>query len=67
MEKHIFRGVRKLDAQQYLSLLETYSDHKAMEKEKKEKLYKNIASAIEKHGGYINILDNIELYLARRK
>ena len=67
VEKHIFRGVRKLDAQQYLSLLETYSDHKAMEKEKKEKLYKNIASAIEKHGGYINILDNIELYLARRK
>lgn len=67
VEKHIFRGVRKLDSQQYLSLLETYSDHKAMEKEKKEKLYKNIASAIENHGGYINILDNIELYLARRK
>ena len=67
IEKHIFRGVRKLTSDEYISLLETYSDHKSMEKSKKEELYKNIASAIEKHGGYINILDNIELYLARRK
>lgn len=67
IEKHIFKGLRRLSAEQYISLLETYSDHKSMESEKKNKLYENITSAIEKHGGYINILDNIELYLARRK
>lgn len=67
IEKHIFKGHRRLSAEQYISLLETYSDHKAMEAERKNKLYENITSAIEKYGGYINILDNIELYLARRK
>ncbi|MBR5265878.1 MAG: class I SAM-dependent methyltransferase [Clostridia bacterium] len=67
VEVHTFQGARRLSADQYISLLETYSDHKAREEEAKQELYGKIASAINNHGGYINILDNIELYLARRK
>jgi len=51
---------------QYLELLDTYSDHIALNKEVKEALYSEIGTAIKNSNDEIVIEDTIELYLAKK-
>lgn len=62
----LFYQTRILNAEQYIHLLNTYSDHRAMAKEAKEKLEEEIGQAINKFGGELKIYDTMDLYLARK-
>jgi len=65
VECRLFRRTRAMKASDYVGLIETYSDHRAMG----EALYamgREIAAAIEGLGGEIRIHDTMDLYLARR-
>jgi len=55
-----------LTSSQYLELLDTYSDHIALNKEVKEALYSEIGTAIKNSNDEIVIEDTIELYLAKK-
>ena len=65
-EHHCYTQTRNLNAEDYISLLNTYSDHISMEEEMKNELYTCIQETIEKHGGWIRLLDTIDLYLAKK-
>ena len=43
----------KYEVQEYLGLLNTYSDHLRLPEEKRENLYKEVANVIQRYGGYI--------------
>lgn len=62
----IYRQTRQLNAQEYISLLNTYSDHRALEIEVKAGLEHDIALSIDKFGGLITIYNTIDLYLAKK-
>ncbi|MFD1175881.1 class I SAM-dependent methyltransferase [Paenibacillus puldeungensis] len=62
----IYRQTRQLNAQEYISLLNTYSDHRALEEKVKAGLEYEIAQSIDKFGGLITIYDTIDLYLAKK-
>jgi SAM-dependent methyltransferase len=62
----LYHRVRTLDADGYVSLLNTYSDHRALREDQRKLLYKEIKDAINSLGGKINIYDTIDLHLARK-
>lgn len=62
----IYRKTRKLKASEYISLLETYSDHRQCAEDLKNNLYNGITEAINKFGGEINIYDTMDLYLGKK-
>lgn len=57
---------RSLNAEEYVLLLNTYSDHIAMESNIKDKVYSDIKEVINKYGGIITIHDTIDLYMAKK-
>lgn len=66
VETHIFEGTRKMSADEYINLLNTYSDHRSLEECKREALYQDIRDAINRHGGEIIIYDTMDLHLGRK-
>ena len=54
-------------SEQYLGLLNTYSDHRILEKQLKDKLYDGIKRVIDNHGGKLIIPYIATLYLAKKK
>lgn len=62
----IYDSTRILTGQQYILLLNTYSDHRALPEKIKPRLEGEIASAIDQHGGKLRIYDTMDLYLARK-
>lgn len=62
----VYRQTRTLQGEEYISLLNTYSDHRALQSNVKSGLEDEIASAIDKFGGKLNIYDTIDLYLAKK-
>ena len=52
--------------QEYLGLLNTYSDHLRLSEEKREQLYTGIAEVIQKYGGYIEKPYLAVLYVAQK-
>lgn len=62
----LYHRTRTFSAQEYVSLLGTYSDHIALEEEKRRGLFEGIAQAIRRHGGTITLYDTIDLELARK-
>ena len=65
-EHHCYTQTRTLNSEEYICLLNTYSDHISLEDDLKTDLYSSIQMAIEKHGGIIRIIDTIDLYLAKK-
>ncbi|MEH7462864.1 methyltransferase domain-containing protein [Bacillus thuringiensis] len=51
----------------YIALLHTQSAHRLLSQEVKEKLFHSIQNVIEKHGGKIEKLQFVALYLARKR
>lgn len=62
----LYHRTRTFDADSYVSLLNTYSDHRALKEEQRILFYKEIKDAINHFGGNINIYDTIDLQLARK-
>lgn len=58
---------RTLTSKQYISLLNTYSDHRALPLEIKNDFEIDMKNAIDEIGGKINIYDTVDLYLARKR
>ncbi|MGL5440476.1 MAG: class I SAM-dependent methyltransferase [Filifactoraceae bacterium] len=57
---------RTLTSSEYISLLNTYSDHRSLPVEIKKDFELDMKKAIDEVGGIINIYDTIDLYLARK-
>lgn len=64
IESKLYKRIRTLDTESYISLLNTYSDHRILPKTVKENFENVMREAINKIGGKINIYDTIDLYLA---
>ena len=58
---------RNLTSNEYISLLNTYSDHSALSVEIKNNFEIDMKNAIDEVGGKINIYDTIDLYLGRMR
>ena len=65
VESKLYRRVRTLSTEDYIGLLNTYSDHRALEPRLKERFEEEMRAAIDGVGGSIHIYDTIDLYLAR--
>jgi len=66
IEYKIYRGTRVFNAQQYMSLLNTYSDHRARESESRQLLEAELTDVINQYGGTMEIQDTMDLYLAKK-
>lgn len=66
VEYCLFRRTRTLSTDEYLHLLNTYSDHRILEPSVKACFEKDMRQAIDSVGGRINIYDTIDLYLAKK-
>lgn len=66
VEARLFHRVRRLTTQQYVGLLGTYSDHRALPAELREAFEAEMARELDAIGGEIRIYDTIDLCLARR-
>lgn len=64
LQTNIYQNTRIMRAKDYVSLLDTYSDHDLIDN--KIEFKKAIIKAINDNGGMINIYDSIDLYLARK-
>lgn len=62
----VYHKTRILQAYEYISLLNTYSDHRALQNDIKIGLEKEISSTIDNFGGKLRIYDAIDLYLANK-
>lgn len=62
----LFHRVRTLTANEYRTLIGTYSDHIAMEETIREKFFDGIEEVINRHGGLISVYDTLDLELARK-
>lgn len=62
----LYHQIRVFNSSDYISLLNTYSDHRSMEESIKQLLYNEIESAILENGNVLNVYDAMELYLARK-
>lgn len=60
------RRTRTLSSDDYIGLLNTYSDHRAMEPTAKAAFEREMKACLDQTGGFIRIYDTIDLYLARR-
>ncbi|MDF2505280.1 methyltransferase domain-containing protein [Clostridium sp.] len=66
LQVKLYHQTRVFNSSSYISLLNTYSDHRSMAEHTKQLLYNEIENAILEHGDVINVYDTIDLYLARK-
>ena len=60
----LYHRMRTLTTEQYIALLNTYSDHRALDAAAKERFEQEMLEALNRVGGVIHIYDTIDLYLA---
>lgn len=65
IKSKLYRRTRTLSTEEYISLLNTYSDHRALPTNIKFAFEKEMKSTVNALGGKINIYDTIDLYLAK--
>lgn len=63
---HLYHNIRAMTGEEYVELLDTYSDHRALDKIIRVPLYNSIKAAIEESGNELIINDTVDLYLARK-
>ncbi|RII33724.1 class I SAM-dependent methyltransferase [Clostridium chromiireducens] len=66
IEFKLYHNSRKMTGVQYIELLNTYSDHLALEKSLKSQLFNSIRTVIEELGNEVIINDTVDLYLAKK-
>ena len=62
----LYHKTRTFLSNDYVSLLNTYSDHRSLQAETKNIFERELMSAIDKFGGKLHVYDTIDLYLAVR-
>lgn len=62
----LYHNIRKLNGVEYVELLNTYSDHRALDKSIQVPFFDAIKKAIEEFGDELIINDTVELYLGRK-
>lgn len=65
IECKLFQRVRTLSSNEYVMLLNTYSDHIALPAQIREDFDRDMKNSLDEIGGMINIYDTIDLYLAK--
>lgn len=65
-QSHVFYSMRQFTADEYIGLLNTYSDHRALPKQLKKELEIEISVAINDCGGILKVYDTMDLYLAQK-
>lgn len=63
---HLYHQTRVLDAPEYMSLLNTNSDHRARQNEIRIQMERELSRVIHDFGGQIALNDTMDLYLARK-
>lgn len=63
---HLYHNTRTMTGEEYVELLDTYSDHRALDKTIRVPFYNSIKTAIEESGNKLIINDTADLYLARK-
>ncbi len=66
VETKLFKRTRTLSTEEYLNLINTYSDHCAQPEKIRREFELDMKNAIDAVGGKINIYDTLDLYLARK-
>jgi SAM-dependent methyltransferase len=66
VEAKLYHRVRTLSSDSYIALLNTYSDHRALDVKIKDAFEAEMKASIDEIGGKINLYDTIDLYLARK-
>ena len=66
VELKLYHKTRTFNACDYISLLNTYSDHRTMNLAIKAKFEEEIKEAILEHNNLLRVYDTMELYLARK-
>lgn len=62
----LYQNVRTLSAEDYIGLINTYSDHRVLPEDLKTAFERDMLSSIRKVGGFIRIYDTMDLYLAKK-
>lgn len=62
----LYHDTKDFTAQEYMSLLRTYSDHMKLEPAARKGLFDGIFHAIQRHGGLITVYYTMDLELARK-
>lgn len=62
----LYHRTRTFTAQEYISLIGTYSDHRALEENMRIEFLNEIKNVIDNYGGKITIYDTIDLQLSRK-
>lgn len=62
----LYHRMRTLTTEQYIALLNTYSDHRALDATVKNRFEQEMREALNRVGGIIHIYDTIDLYLAEK-
>lgn len=63
---HLFHGMTLFNADDYIGLLNTYSDHVVMPEPDKSAMQAEIRAAIEENENRLNVYDTLELYLGKK-
>jgi len=66
IECHIYHAERSFQADEYIALLNTYSDHRSRPPEKKAAFESDLRDLILAYGDRIRICDTMDLHLARK-
>ncbi|MBP1907249.1 SAM-dependent methyltransferase [Paenibacillus turicensis] len=66
LEFRLLHHERQFNAEEYVALLQTYSDHAMLSKDLKGKFEDRIKEVILAHGNELQVYDTIEFYLARK-
>jgi SAM-dependent methyltransferase len=62
----LYKTSRTYTAEEYIQLLDTYSDNRALPDDSRENLYREIKNAIIKHGGHQKLNFIFQLYMGRK-
>lgn len=65
IKSKVYKRIRSLTSEEYISLIKTYSDHNALPEKVRNTFENDMKKAIDDVGGVINIYDTIDLYLGR--
>lgn len=63
IKSKVYKRIRRLTSEEYISLIKTYFDHNALPVEVREAFEQEMKQTIDDVGGVINIYDTIDLYL----
>jgi SAM-dependent methyltransferase len=64
--KHVVTWEQRYSAEEWMTLLGTHSDHRILPAEQRSRLHAAVGEVIERHGGFVDMTYDTQLYLATR-